>query len=141
METPPHFNDKNGWNPISETEIDRLQKTLHPHLKKMGVLMAPTERTEFVKALLAKQNGTCAFGSKVGGMYCWNEPKDKEKTYLKLQWGHIKPRCRKEATDLFLQCARCNNQIQTSRQLHQLPAELISKAEHISAMNSSVQNS
>jgi 5-methylcytosine-specific restriction endonuclease McrA len=59
----------------------------------------------------------------------------REKKYLKLQWGHIKPRCRKDETqtikDLCLLCARCNNQIQTSRYLCQLKAELQSKLVNI----------
>lgn len=110
----------------------------------MNAPMTKAARTEFVKALLQKQNQTCAFGTKVVGKYCWNEPKENyvneaysEKKYLKLQWGHIKPRSRKEeqtADDLCLLCARCNNQIQTSRHLQQLKAELLSKLEHIDEM-------
>jgi len=52
--------------------------------------------------------------------------------YLKI--GHIKPRCRKESqsiNDLCLLCARCNNQIQTSRHLIQIEKELESKLLHI----------
>lgn len=141
---PPHFRDKNEWTPIPDTEIERLQKTLSNHLRKMGILMTKPERVNFVKNLLEKQNGTCAFGKNICGIYCWNEPKENyvddvytEKTFLKLQWGHIKPRCRKEyqtIDDLFLLCARCNNQVQTSRHLHQLKAELLSKIEHIDAI-------
>ena len=110
----------------------------------MNAPMTKAARTEFVKALLEKQKQTCAFGKNVGGKYCWNEPKENyvdeaytEKKFLKLQWGHIKPRCRKEeqtANDLCLLCARCNNQIQTSRHLQQLKAELLSKLEHIDEM-------
>lgn len=106
--------------------------------------MNKTDRTQHVKDLLTKQNKTCAFGKNVKGMYCWNEPKENyvddvytELPYLKLQWGHIKPRCRMEEqgiNDLCLLCARCNNQIQTSRHLHQLKAELLSKIEHIDEM-------
>jgi hypothetical protein len=109
--------------------------------------MTKSARIEFLQTLLAKQNQTCAFGKNIGGIYCWNEPKENyidsvytEKKYLKLQWGHIKPRCRKEeqtADDLCLLCARCNNQIQTSRHLLQLKAELLSKIEHIDAIISS----
>ena len=97
--------------------------------------MTKINRIEFVKQMLEKQNNTCAFGKNIGGMYCWNEPKDADKKYLKLQWGHIKPRCRKDETssikDFCLLCARCNNQIQTSRYLCQLKAELESKLENI----------
>lgn len=141
---PPHFRDSNEWSPIPETEVERLQKTLSNHLRQMNISMTKSARAEYVKTLLVKQNQTCAFGKNVRGIYCWNEPKENytdnvytEKTYLKLQWGHIKPRCRKEeqsAEDLCLLCARCNNQIQTSRHLSQLKAELLSKIEHIDSM-------
>jgi hypothetical protein len=144
---PPHFRDRNEWSSIPETEVERLQGTLSNHLRQMNVKMPKSDRTEFVKSLLSKQHQTCAFGKNVGGIYCWDEPKENyidsvytEKTYLKLQWGHIKPRCRKEeqtVNDLCLLCARCNNQIQTSRHLQQLKAELLSKIEHIDAILSS----
>jgi hypothetical protein len=144
---PPHFRDTNEWAPLPETEIDRLQKTLSPHLRKMDIPNTKALRVEFVKTLLAKQNHTCAFGKNVGGIYCWNEPKVNymngtymKKPYLKLQWGHITPRCREEDQafdNLYLLCARCNNHIQSSRRLSQLKAELLSKIEHIDAMISS----
>lgn len=144
LNEPPHFRDRNEWLPIPETEVERLQKTLANHLRQMKVSMNKSSRLDFVKKLLDIQNKTCAFGKNVGGIYCWNEPKDNyvdgnyiEKTYLKLQWGHKKPRCRKEEQtidDLCLLCARCNNQIQTSRHLRQLKNELLSKIEHIDAM-------
>ena len=142
--TPPHFRDHNEWIAPPESEIERLQGTLSNHLRQMEIKLSKADRTDFVKKLLTDQNQTCAFGKKVNGMYCWNEPKENytddvytEKRYLKLQWGHITPRCRKtEQTkeDLCLLCARCNNQIQTSRHLQQLKAELLSKIEHIDEM-------
>ena len=149
--TPPHFRDRNEWSSLPDTEVERLQKTLSNHLRQMNISMTKSARTEYVTTLLAKQNQMCAFGKNVGGFYCWNEPKENyiddvyiEKTYLKLQWGHIKPRCRKEKQtigDLCLLCARCNNQIQTSRHLSQLKAELLSKIEHIDSMISSTTSS
>ena len=147
MEIPPHFRDRNDWSPLPEAEVERLQGPLSNHLRQINAQMTKSARIEFLQTLLEKQNKTCAFGKNVGGIYCWNEPKENyidsvytEKKYLKLQWGHIKPRCRKEeqtADDLCLLCARCNNQIQTSRHLLQLKAELLSKIEHIDAMISS----
>jgi hypothetical protein len=144
QEEPPHFRDRNEWSPLPEIEVERLQGTLSNHLRNMNAQLTKAARIEFVKTLLVKQNQTCAFGKNVGGIYCWNEPKENyvdniytEKTYLKLQWGHIKPRSRKEnqtADDLCLLCARCNNQIQTSRHIEQLKAELLSKIEHIDDM-------
>jgi len=147
---PPHHRDENNWEIIPHTEVERLQKTLYNHLRKMSVKKNKTERIQFVKEMLKKQNNTCAFGQNVCGKWCWNEPKDNftkmknknlggyiELEYLKLQWGHIKPRCRKESQsmhDLCLQCARCNNLIQTSRHLKQLVPELESKILHIKQM-------
>jgi len=135
MSVPPHFRDSNVWEDPPESEVERLQTSLYPHLRKIGLVVSKAERIAFVEKLFEKQNNTCAFGKSVGGMYCWNEPRDGEKRYLKLQWGHIKPRCRKNDTqtigDLCLLCARCNNQIQTSRYLCQLKAELESKLENI----------
>lgn len=138
---PPHYRDTNNWDNLPESEIERLQGTLSSHLRSMGVAMNKNSRIEFVKQLLETQNNTCAFGKDVNGMYCWNESKEnfkdnvyQERPYIKLQWGHIKPRCRKEEQnikDLCLLCARCNNQIQTSRHLFQIKAELLSKIEHI----------
>ena len=143
---PPHYRDINEWSPLPDTEVERIQKTLSNHLRKMDISMTKPARTEYVTTLLAKQNQTCVFGKDVRGIYCWNEPKNNfnedgvytEMTYLKLQWGHINPRCRKEEQtidDLCLMCARCNNQIQTSRHLPQLEAELRSKIEHIHSIN------
>jgi hypothetical protein len=148
---PPHFRDKNNWSLPPESEVERLQQTLSNHLRKMNIKMSKEDRIEFVKALLSKQNNTCAFGKNVGGIYCWNGTSENyvdnvynEKPYLKLQWGHIKPRCRKEeqtTDDLCLLCARCNNQIQTCRHLQQLKAELLSKIENIDDMISSLSSS
>jgi len=135
MSIPAHFRDSNVWEDPPESEVERLQKSLYPHLRKIDLAVSKAERIAFVEKLFKKQNNTCAFGKSVGGMYCWNEPRDGEKRYLNLQWGHIKPRCRKNDTqtidDLCLLCARCNNQIQTSRYLCQLKAELESKLENI----------
>jgi hypothetical protein len=135
MTTPPHFRDTNAWLHVPDSEIDRLQQTLYPHLRKMKVSYTKAQRIQYVKDLLQHQNNTCAFGKNVGGKYCWNEPKDSDKKYLKLQWGHINPRCRnvemQSIRELCLLCARCNNQIQTSRYLCQLKAELQSKLDNI----------
>lgn len=140
---PPHYKNENNWDRIPDSEPERLQKTLIQHLKGMDIKLKIRERRHFVNELLEKQNYTCAFGKDVGGKYCWSEPRDnyvkksgeyKELKYLKLQWGHIKPRCRNKTQtldNLYLLCARCNNQIQTSRHLEQLEKELLSKILHI----------
>jgi hypothetical protein len=144
---PPHYRDHNTWENIPDTEVERLQKTLSNHLRNMKVKKNKSERIQIVKKILEKQNNTCAFGKDVCGKWCWNESKENftkttikkggeynELKYIKLQWGHIKPRCRNEnqsINDLCLLCARCNNQIQTSRHLIQIEKELESKLLHI----------
>ena len=144
---PPHYRDENIWEIIPETETERLQERLSGHLRNMNIKKTKSERIEIVKEILEKQNNTCAFGKNVSGKWCWNESKvnfTKKKNekdseyvelkYIKLQWGHIKPRCRKESQDikdLCLLCARCNNQIKTSRHLVQIENELESKLLHI----------
>ena len=134
----PQHKDTNQWEDLPESEIIRLYNSLKGHLRKMKESAKKEEEEKimkFIKDLLEKQNNTCAFGKSVKGIYCWNKPGDWEKKYLKLEWGHIKPRCRKGQTqtinDLCLLCARCNNQIQTSRFLYQLKPELESKIENI----------
>jgi hypothetical protein len=142
----PHFKDFNTWNEIDSEEIERLQSTLAPHLKKIGIIMSKPKRIDFVKQLLERQNGTCIWGKENMGKYCWNEPKYNWTTdengekyesicnILKLQWGHLIPRCRGEKFDehtLCLMCGRCNNHIQSSRKLEQLVPELLSKVSEI----------
>ena len=131
----PQHKDTNQWEDLPDSEITRLNRNLEDHLRKMKAQTKKPQRIEFIKDLLQKQNNTCAFGKSVKGKYCWNDPGDWEKKYLKLEWGHIKPRCRKGQTqtikDLCLLCKRCNNQIQTSRFLYQLKPELESKIENI----------
>ena len=73
---PPHFRDENTWDPIPESEVERLQGTSSNHLRKIGVKLTKSQRIDFVKELLSKQNHTCAYGSEVGGKWCWNEPKE-----------------------------------------------------------------
>ena len=144
---PPHYRDYNNWENIPDTEVHRLQNTLSSHLRKMNIKKTKKERIQIVNKILETQNNTCAFGKDVKGKWCWNESKENftktiikktgeyvELKYIKLQWGHIKPRCRTEShcvEDLYLLCARCNNQIQSSRELPQIKRELESKLLHI----------
>jgi hypothetical protein len=51
--------------------------------------------------------------------FCWNDPKDWGKDYIKYQWGHLNPRSgittgTGKVEDLCLMSARCNNHIQSS---------------------------
>jgi hypothetical protein len=117
------------WQPRPEDETRRLTRLLQSHLRRAGV--TPAERTsakcrELLLRTLAGQNGTCYFA---GGddRYCWNHPKDKKIAFLKLEWGHLVPTAQSVvgvAPKMILLCARCNNQLQTSRTLEQLIPEL-----------------
>jgi len=116
------------WTEIPIYEIWRLERTLANHLRKMGAKFTKTERHDFVIKVLESQKGTCAFADG-NPMYCWNNPRDEPLHYLKLQWGHKNPSSRVKwhtPDDLYLQCARCNNQLQTSRAIF----ELINELEH-----------
>jgi len=100
----------------------------------MNVQMTKRERIKYVVRKLIDQNETCAFGKRVKGKYCWNAVKDESLLYLKLTWGHIMPRCRKEKDspeNLYLLCARCNEKLQGSRDPGQLMVEMESKMAHI----------
>ena len=69
MSVPPHFRDSNVWEDPPESEVERLQASLYPHLRKIGLAISKAERMAFVETLFEKQNNTCAFGKSVGGMY------------------------------------------------------------------------
>jgi 5-methylcytosine-specific restriction endonuclease McrA len=86
-----------------------------------------------VKTILEKQNGTC-YLSNQNGAYCWNTVKEMGWPYLKMEWAHVVPRCQKNTQtieNLGLMCNRCNNNIQSSRRLEQLPMELLTKTQVI----------
>lgn len=133
----PHLRYSNIWEKPPESEIERLQKKLYIYIKKIKIpeKINKEERINFVSELLNKQNHTCAFGKNNDGKYCWNKPKDSNKKYLHLHFGHIlsttsedKP-CRLKY--FYLLCTRCNKQLQTSRNLFQLKDELESKIKNI----------
>jgi len=125
----------NEWDSPPKREIERLKKTLKPHIRKMGISSEMSE--DIAENILEKQQNNCIFGTECNSVYCWNAPKDKNLKYLKLEWGHLfTPRCRlgnacDSIDNLALMCNRCNNQIQSSRELEQLELELQSKLEHI----------
>jgi len=84
MEFKNYILEEYSWPKVPDIEIERLAQVLSSHLRKMNIKLLKKEQINFVKKLLKKQQGTCAFA---GGddKYCWNEPKDKELKYLKLQ--------------------------------------------------------
>jgi len=127
MDFQDYIHQEYTWPSIHKEEMERLSKVLSTHLRQMGIKMNTKERDVFVKNLLTKQRGTCAF-SDGDSRFCWNEPKDKNLAFLKLQWGHKLPRSHGkkayELDNLILLCARCNNNIQRSRTIEQLIPEL-----------------
>ena len=127
MKSKNNVKNHYSWEPLTNIEIDKLQRNLYNHLREMKIKKSKEERISFVKKILKIQKGTCAFA---GGdpKYCWNHQKDKGLKHLKLEWGHKLPKSHgeksKEMNNLILLCARCNNQIQTSRSIKQLIPEL-----------------
>jgi hypothetical protein len=125
--------NKYKHDPIPEQEIYRLQEGLIRHLKDIGIVKTKEERFTLVKTILEKQNGTCYLSNQKGA-YCWNAVKEMAWPYLKMEWAHVVPRCQKNAQtieNLGLMCNRCNNSIQSSRRLEQLPMELLTKTQVI----------
>src|SRR3989338_50882 len=122
-----YIKDTYKWPDIPDKEISRLAKVLASHLRNMKIKMDHKGRTNFTRFILKKQKGTCAFADG-NDKYCWNEPKDKQLSYLKLQWGHKVPISHGKEShklgNLILLCARCNNNIQKSRSITQLIPEL-----------------
>jgi len=115
------------WKKIPESEFERLDKTLGNHLRKMKVKLSKEQRMMKIKKILKDQESTCAFADG-DGSYCWNAPKNRDLSFLKLEWGHKIPvvhgKIAQEEDNLILLCARCNNQIQTSRTIEELIPEL-----------------
>ena len=127
MDFKKYIHQEYEWPNISDEEIERLSNVLPTHLKQMGLKKTKEERVEIVRNILIKQKSTCAFADG-DGRFCWNEPKDRNLDFLKLQWGHKLPRSHGEKAyeldNLILLCARCNNNLQKSRTIEQLIPEL-----------------
>jgi len=125
------------WDKIPDSELDRLEKTLSIHLRKMKIKKTKLERMDKVKEILNTQKFTCAFADG-DDSYCWNHPRNKL-PYIKLEWGHKIPAIHgsisQEESNLMLVCARCNNQIQTSQTIEDLIPELEHKLKALKKLN------
>jgi len=115
---------------MRDENIERLVKSLIPHLKKAG--FSVTFRNSFdplskiIKCLYIAQDNRPFFhveGTELP--LCWNSPRDWDKDYIKYEWGHL--RSRNQAQDkahklenLGLYSARCNQHIQTSMHIEEL---------------------
>jgi 5-methylcytosine-specific restriction endonuclease McrA len=119
------------WAAIPKADLERLAKNLQSRARVDDGLHLPIDACrKHTQKVLESQHGTCLLA---GGdsKYCWNEPRDSQE-HLKLQWSHKIPVAHnpeKKLENFILLCARCNNQLQSSRTLLQLRSELIHKLE------------
>lgn len=122
---------------VPQHEITRLAIRLRQKLfNKKNKRISLRRYESYVSWLLTSQGGSCLLA---GGNddYCWNMPKDKALTYLKLEWARKNPGAaggRYRLKNLYLMCARCNNQLQTSTTLPNLLVELRHKSAVLSKM-------
>ena len=115
---------------LSDPNIQRLVKTLVPHLKHAGFNVSPSrnaaELSEIIKLLFFAQDNRPFFHGKGTELpLCWNSPKDWDKNYIKYEWGHLRSRNQAlgnahRPDNLGLYSARCNQHIQTSLHIEEL---------------------
>jgi len=115
---------------IRDENIERLVKSLAPHLKKAGLNVSPSknfdELTQIIKLLFQAQDDRPFFHVEGTEMpLCWNSPRDWDKDYIKYEWGHLRSRNQAEdrahkLENLGLYSARCNQHIQTSMHIEEL---------------------
>lgn len=115
---------------LKEQNIERLVKTLIPHLKNSGFNVtfgnSFNELSSIINLLFEAQDERPFFhveGTELP--LCWNSPRDWDKNYIKYEWGHL--RSRNQAQDnahklenIGLYSARCNQHIQTSMHIEEL---------------------
>ena len=112
-----------------KNNIERLVKTLVPHLKKSGLNVSFSknfnELSQIINLLFEAQDEAPFLhieGTELP--LCWNHPRDWDKNYIKYEWGHLRSRNQAEKDaykleNLALYSARCN-QIQTSMHIEEL---------------------
>ncbi|HIP06931.1 MAG TPA: hypothetical protein EYG66_03560 [Mariprofundaceae bacterium] len=115
---------------ILDSNIERLVKSLVPHLKNAGLKVSPTKNfddlSQIIKLLFSAQEDRPFFHVEGTEMpLCWNSPKDWDKNYIKYEWGHLRSRNQAEdkahkLENLGLYSARCNQHIQTSMHIEEL---------------------
>jgi len=109
-----------------DAELARLEKTLCGHLARLGYRRVPLAlRRDIVRCILSTQDYKPFFWIEGKLPFCWNDPKDWDKDYIKYQWGHLNPRNsvtngNGKVEDLCLMSARCNNHIQSSLPIRDL---------------------
>jgi len=115
---------------LQDENIDRLVKTLVPHLKTSGYTVSPVKSraalVQVIRALWEVQDQRPMFhveGTELP--LCWNAPKNWDLKYVKYEWGHLQsknqnPRTAHRLENLALYSARCNQHIQTSMNIEEL---------------------
>ncbi len=115
---------------FTDENIERLVKTLMPHLKNAGLTVTLgnsfEDLAQIIRLLFLAQDERPFFhveGTELP--LCWNSPRDWDKNYIKYEWGHL--RSKNQAQDkahklenLGLYSARCNQHIQTSMNIEEL---------------------
>ena len=115
---------------VGDDKIDRLCRTLCPHLQASGYAVSPVKHRmqlhAIVRLLFSAQDERPMFH--VEGTerpLCWNSPKNWHLKYIKYEWGHIFSRNQNSTSshrldNLGLYSARCNQHIQTSLDVPEL---------------------
>lgn len=74
--------------------------------------------------VLATQEGKPFFHVEAALPFCWNAPKDWDKSYIRYEWGHLRSVNQNADADtlenLCLQSARCNQHVQTSMDIDEV---------------------
>ena len=78
---PRYTMTTNEWDTPPKREVERLKKTLKPHLRKMGISSDISE--DIAENILENQQNNCIFGTECNSIYCWNAPKDKKMKYFR----------------------------------------------------------
>lgn len=115
---------------MEDGNIDRLVKSLIPHLRNAGFQVSLKKSHEDLKKYIrflfdAQQRRPLFHVEGTELPLCWNSPKDWDKDYIKYEWGHLHSLNRDNAEsykleNLGLYSARCNQHIQTSMHIEEL---------------------
>ena len=114
-------------------DLPRVRETAVYHLKKCGFVRATRARCasvvdQFLDAIFETQARLPFFYVDNPLPYCWNAPKDWDKTYIRYEWGHLSSRNQNvgahDVENICLQSARCYQHIQMSMDIDEVLAWL-----------------
>lgn len=115
---------------LCDENIDRLVRSLIPHLKAAGFAVSPVKSGNdlavIIRLLFHAQDERPFFhveGTELP--LCWNSPRDWDKNYIKYEWGHLRSRNQAQnkahkLENIGLYSARCNQHIKTSMHIEEL---------------------